>query len=151
MTTWKIAGVQMDCQLAKGKENLADIRARLATAAGEGARLVIFPECILSGYGFGSLAEAMPHAETLPGPSTESLAADCRRLNVWTVVGLLERDRDHLFNAAALIGPSGFIAGYRKVHLPCLGVDRFTTPGDRAFAVHDLGGLRIGINICYDG
>jgi 5-aminopentanamidase len=30
-------------------------------------------------------------------------------------------------------------------------VDRFTTPGDRPFAVHDLGGLRVGINICYDG
>src|SRR5262249_7221727 len=35
--------------------------------------------------------------------------------------------------------------------LPLLGVDRFATPGDRPFAVHDLGGLRIGINICYDG
>jgi predicted amidohydrolase len=112
---------------------------------------VIFPECILSGYGFGSRSEAIPHAEALPGPSTETLASDCRRLNVWTVVGLLERDGNRLFNAAALIGPTGFVAGYRKVHLPCLGVDRFTTPGDRPFAVHDLGGLRIGINICYDG
>jgi predicted amidohydrolase len=151
MTAWNIAAVQMDCQLGKREENLAGVRARLSVAANQEARLVIFPECILSGYGFGSRAEALPHAETLPGPSTEALAADCRRLNVWTVVGLLERDGDRLFNAAALVGPLGFIAGYRKVHLPCLGVDRFTTPGDRPFAVHDLGGLRIGINICYDG
>ena len=151
MTTWKIAAVQMDCQLGKREENLAAIRARMSVAANQEARLVIFPECILSGYGFGSRDEAMLHAETLPGPSTAVLAADCRRLNVWTVVGLLERDGERLFNAAALVGPSGFIAGYRKVHLPCLGVDRFTTPGDRPFAVHDLGGLRIGINICYDG
>ena len=151
MTAWNIAAVQMDCQLGKREENLAAIRARLSVAANQEARLVIFPECILSGYGFGSRAEALPHAETLPGPSTEALAADCRRLNVWTIVGLLERDGERLFNAAALVGPSGFIAGYRKVHLPCLGVDRFTTPGDRPFAVHDLGGLRIGINICYDG
>jgi predicted amidohydrolase len=35
--------------------------------------------------------------------------------------------------------------------LPFLGVDRFTTPGDRPFRVHDLGGLRIGMLICYDG
>src|SRR5262249_49825589 len=34
---------------------------------------------------------------------------------------------------------------------PFMGVDRFTTPGDRPFAVHDLGGLRVGMNICYDG
>ena len=32
-----------------------------------------------------------------------------------------------------------------------MGVDRFATPGDRPFAVHDLGGLRLGMNICYDG
>jgi predicted amidohydrolase len=30
-------------------------------------------------------------------------------------------------------------------------VDRFTTPGDRPFAVHDLGGLRVEMNICYGG
>jgi predicted amidohydrolase len=65
---------------------------------------------------------------------------------------MLERgDRDRLFNTAALLGPVGVVATYRKIHLPFLGVDRFTTPGDRPFAVHDLGGLRLGINICYDG
>jgi predicted amidohydrolase len=150
MKAWKIAAVQMNCRLGDRVSNLKSIRERLQIAAEQGARLVIFPECILSGYGFCSLAEAMPHAESLPGHSTEILAADCRRLNVWTVVGLLERAGERVFNAAALIGPSGYMANYRKVHLPCLGVDRFSTPGDRPFAVHDLGGLRIGINICYD-
>jgi predicted amidohydrolase len=31
-----------------------------------------------------------------------------------------------------------------------LGIDRYATAGDRPFEVHDLDGLRIGINICYD-
>jgi predicted amidohydrolase len=87
----------------------------------------------------------------LPGPTTTALAQRCRQLGVWAIVGLLERDNDRLFNACALVGPDGFEASYRKVHLPCLGVDRFTTPGDRPFAVHDLGGLRVGMSICYDG
>src|SRR5207302_9362026 len=67
--------------------------------------------------------------------------------------GLLERDeKGHkLYNACALVGPEGPASSYRKIHLPCLGVDRFVTPGDRPFAVHDLGGLRVGITICYDG
>jgi predicted amidohydrolase len=72
-------------------------------------------------------------------------------LNVWIVYGLLERDGDRLYNACALVGPSGFQARYRKIHLPFLGVDRFVDPGDQPFAVHDLGGLRVGINICFDG
>jgi predicted amidohydrolase len=152
MATWKIAAVQADCQLGDRPGNLGAIRAQLQVAAERGARLVIFPECALTGYGFDSLAEALPFAETLPGPATNAVAAECRSLNVWAIFGLLERgDAGNLFNACALVGPHGFVAGYRKIHLPFLGVDRFTTPGDRPFAVHDLGGLRLGINICYDG
>jgi predicted amidohydrolase len=151
MPDWKIAAVQMDCRFADKRHNLDAIRAHLSRAAGQGARLIIFPECILTGYAFESKDEAWPHAEPLPGPSTDVLLGDCRRLGAWAVVGLLERDADRLFNAAVLLGPGGQLAAYRKIHLPCLGVDRFTTPGDRPFAIHDLGGLRLGMNICYDG
>ncbi len=148
---WKIAAVQMDCRLGEKRANLEAVRAQLREAAGQGAKLVIFPECVLSGYCFESHEEARPHAETLPGPSSDALAEDCRALGVWAAVGMLEADRDRLFNVCALIGPSGLVATYRKIHLPFLGVDRFTTPGDRPFAVHDLGGLRVGMSICYDG
>jgi predicted amidohydrolase len=151
MPPWKIAAVQMDCRLADKSDNLAAIRARLREAAGRGARFIVFPECALTGYCFTSKEEAWPHAETLPGPATEAVAADCKELGVWAAFGLLERAGDDLFNACALVGPEGLVAGYRKIHLPCLGVDRFTTPGDRPFAVHDLGGLRVGMLICYDG
>jgi predicted amidohydrolase len=151
MSVWKIAGVQMDCRLADKPVNLERMRGKLREAAGAGARLIVFPECALTGYGFTSKKEALPCAEPLPGPAAERLRADCRQLGVWAVFGLLERDGDRLFNACALVGPGGFVAGYRKVHLPCMGIDRFATPGDRPFAVHDLGGLRLGMNICYDG
>jgi predicted amidohydrolase len=151
MPTWKIAAVQMDCKLADPTHNLAVMRTRLREAARQGARLVIFPECALTGYCFESRDEAFPLSEPLPGPMTDALAADCRELNVFAVAGLLERDGDKFYNAAALVGPRGFVAGYRKAHLPCLGVDHFSTPGDRPFAVHDIDGLRVGMNICYDG
>jgi predicted amidohydrolase len=161
MPRWKIAAVQMDCAFADKAKNLATIRAHLAEAASNGAQLVVFPECALPGYCFENKAEALPHAEPIPGPCTRALAEDCARLGIHSVVGMLELVGDALFNACALIGPGGLIATYRKVHLPFLGVDRFTTPGDQPFAVHALtpnpspGGrgeeLRIGMNICYDG
>jgi predicted amidohydrolase len=142
----------MDCHLGEPRSNLEAIRNNLREAAGHGAQLVIFPECALTGYAFESREEALPHAETVPGPATEAVAADCRSLGAWAIFGLLERDaKGGLFNACALVGPEGRPVTYRKIHLPYLGVDRFTTPGDRPFAVHDLGGLRVGINICYDG
>jgi predicted amidohydrolase len=152
MPTWKIACVQMDCRLEDKHHNLNIIRTRVREAAQHGARLVLFPECAATGYCFESRDEALSNAETLPGPSSEELSAICIEHDCWVIYGLLETtERGELFNACALIGPGGFKAGYRKIHLPHLGVDRFAKPGDRPFAVHDLGGLRLGINICYDG
>src|SRR5262245_55371877 len=120
MATWKIAGVQTDCRLGDTRHNLDVVRTTLREAARQGARLVVFPECVLTGYCFESKDEARPHAETLPGPSTEALAADCRGLGVWAVVGMLERrpEDNAVFNACALVGPGGLHAGYRKIHLP---------------------------------
>ena len=150
--TWKIAGVQMDCVLGDKARNLAAIRAGLRHAAGHGARLVVFPECALTGYCFEGRDEALPFAEPVPGPATDAVAGDCRALGVWAAFGMLERGPGgELFNSCALVGPDAVLPAYRKVHLPFLGVDRFATPAERPFAVHDLGGLRVGVNICYDG
>lgn len=150
-TPVKIAGVQMDPKLGDVPANRAAILDGLARAADLGAKLIVFPECALTGYGFESKAEAMPHAETIPGPTTEAVARACRDRGVSAVFGLLERDVDRLFNACVLVGPEGVVGSYRKVHLPSLGVDKHVDPGDRPFAVHEVGGLRVGMQICYDG
>jgi len=152
VSNWTVAGVQMDCALGNIAANRTAIIAKLHAAADRGARLVVFPECVLCGYGFESREQARAVAEPLPGPSTDAIASVCAKLGVWAVFGLLEAAPDgKVFNSCALVGPSGFVASYRKLHLPCLGADRFTDPGDRPFAVQDLGGLKIGMNICFDG
>jgi predicted amidohydrolase len=150
-TLWKTAGVQMDCQLGQKQRNLERILHHLDAARANGARLVIFPECALPGYCFDSRQEAFEHAEEVPGPVVDVLGDTCRRLGVYVVTGLLERSGDRLFNACVLVGPQGLVGCYRKVHLPFLGVDRFTTPGDGPFRVWDIDGLRVGLHICYDG
>ena len=147
---YRIAAIQMEVQLANPQANLDAMLGKLEVAAAEGARLTIFPECALSGYCFDSRDEAMPYAEPIPGPSCERLAETCSRLGTFAIIGMLESSAGHLFNAAVLAGPDGVVASYRKIHLPFLGIDRFTDPGDRPFAVHAVGELRVGMNICYD-
>lgn len=150
-STVKIAAIQMDVRFADPAANLARMKGWAEKAAAAGARLVVFPECAVTGYCFDSLEEAMPLGQPVPGPATEEMAGWCGRWGIHVIAGLLERDGDRLFNACVLVGPRGVVGTYRKVHLPYLGVDRFTTPGDRPFAVHEAGDLRIGMNICYDG
>ena len=66
MSTWKVAGVQMDCRLGEKSVNLGLMGHRLREAAEAGARLVVFPECALTGYGFESKEEGQLYAEPLP-------------------------------------------------------------------------------------
>jgi predicted amidohydrolase len=147
----RVAGVQMDVELGAVGVNLDRIESRLTEAAGEGAKLVVFPECAATGYCFQSADEARELAEEIPGPITERVAAMCRGLDAHVVFGMIERDGERLFNAAVLVGPGGVLGSYRKIHLPYLGLDMFTTPGDRLFRVDHVADVRIGMLICYDG
>jgi predicted amidohydrolase len=146
----KIAAVQIEPKLMKTGDNLRSIRHATQKAADNHADLIVFPECSLTGYIFSSRQEALPFAETIPGPSAEKLVHLCQELKVYVIFGLLEEDKDRLFNATAFIGPQGLIRKYRKNHLPFLGVDRFVDIGDQPFRVHRTPIGNIGMHICYD-
>jgi 5-aminopentanamidase len=148
---WTVAAVQMDVMLADVPHNLRRVKHYMEVAAEDGARLVVFPECALPGYGYPSKQDAWPHAQTIPGPATAELEALCKELDVFVVVGLLEKEGEDLYNAAVCVGPQGLVGSYQKTHLPYLGVDRFVTPGNRPYEVLDLGGFKIGMLICFDG
>ena len=146
----KIAGVQMDVVIENVDRNLGRMVDRLRETTAAGARLTVFPECALCGYCFGSLEEARPFAQTIPGPATETMREACAESGCYSLFGMLELDGPAIYNAAVLVGPTGVIGSYRKVHLPYLGIDMFTSFGDRPFAVHNAGELKVGMNICYD-
>lgn len=148
--TVKVAGVQMDIQFADSEGNLERIRSRLQETVAHGAQLTVFPECTTTGYCFGSKEEALAVAEAADGPTIERVVAMCQELDTRVIFGYLETADDQLFNALALVGPQGVEGRYRKVHLPFLGVDRFTAVGNRPFGVTETPWGRVGMNICYD-
>jgi len=148
--TVRVAVAQVDPKIGDKGGNLSRFLEIIGEAARAGSRLVVFPECALTGYCFSSLEEAKPLAEAVPGPSTEQLAKRAGELDVYVVMGLIERCGGEYYNAAAVAGPEGVLGSYRKVHLPYLGVDRFLTPGDRGFNIYGTGVGRLGIGICYD-
>lgn len=146
----KVAAVQMDIKILEKDNNLAKVVENLEAASRAGAKVVVFPECALTGYCFASREEAAPVVEPIPGPSTLKIAEAAKRLDVTAVVGLLEREGDRIYNAAAVISPEGVLGAYRKIHLPYLGIDRFVALGDRPFPVFETRHGRVGANICYD-
>jgi predicted amidohydrolase len=151
MNTLKVAVAQLSVRRAEPAANIAVIIGHLIRAAEADVKLVVFPECALTGYVFDSRAETEAAALSVDGPELGAVVSECKRLGIHAVVGLLERREGHVYNTAALLGPEGVIGVYRKRHLPPMGADRFTDePDDLEPVVFDTVLGRIGIFICYE-
>ena len=59
MTKTNIACAQIDCLLGQPGTNLNQIISLIRAAAERDAKLVMFPECALTGYAYESLEEAI--------------------------------------------------------------------------------------------
>lgn len=147
-----VAGVQTDVAFNDPLANLQTMRRWLSDERLAAADLIVFPECMLSGYCFRSLEEASAAAQSIPGPATNAIADWCRSNDKFVAFGMLHRTVDgKVYNACPIVGPRGVVGVYHKIHLPYLGVDRFVAAGGDAYQVYDLDGLRVGVHICYDG
>lgn len=146
----KIAAVQSNVALANPEQNLQSLKQWTKLAAEQQAELVVFPECYLTGYCFSSREEAFEHAQPVPGTIVDQLQSIAAEYKVGLVCGLLESDGTQLFNTCLLVDETGLISKYRKIHLPFVGVDRFTDYGMQPFEVCSFRGVNIGLNICYD-
>ncbi|MCG8652226.1 MAG: carbon-nitrogen hydrolase family protein [Pirellulales bacterium] len=145
-----LACVQTDVKFADIPANLKRVLQTVEQAGRNGADLVVMPECMLCGYAYDSREEAVEHALTIEDPTFSQIAALAAAHNLHATIGFLEKDGDRLFNASALVGPTGVVGHYRKVHLPHLGVDRFVDRGDQPFGVLPAADVRVGLAICYD-
>ena len=151
MRDLRIAAAQFEHRDGDKAYNLGRIRDLTRRAAGQGAEVVCFHECSITGYtvlqtldrdALTSWAEPVPD-----GPSTHALIEIARESGVVVMAGLVERaDDGRLYNSYVAVGPDGFIAKHRKLH-PF--ISPYLSPGE-GYTVFDLGGVRVGILTCYD-
>ena len=114
-------------------------------------RASLLPELANSGYVFRDRAEAFELAEEVPTGETSAAWVDAaRHHDVYIVAGIAERAGTTLYNSAILLGPSGYIGTFRKMHL-WSAENLFFEPGDLGFPVFKTPIGRIGVAICYDG
>jgi predicted amidohydrolase len=146
----KIAVVQMSAEPGNIRTNLEQVLRYLHQAAVQGARLVVFPECVLTGYDL-TPAETKTVCVSASDETIGQMLELCDKLEVTLQVGALERaDDGQRYNSSFLLGPGGMSSIYRKTHLPVLGLDRFVSPGDHAPARIDTPHGKLGSLICFD-
>jgi predicted amidohydrolase len=145
------AAVQFSPRLFDRAANLGRILALTEEALAKGADLVVLPEMATSGYCFYDPTEVLPLAEPIPGPTTEALRHLLADRNAVVVVGLPEVDpaTGVLYNTAAVVGPTGVLGRYRKVH-SFVSEPRWAMDGDLGPVVVDTPVGRVGVLICMD-
>jgi predicted amidohydrolase len=149
MNKFKVAAIQTFSELANPKHNLATITGAIEEAAGKGAKLIVFPECMNSGYVWKDQVHAVECADPVPGLFTSEIGKLTARHNVFVAIGLSERDGEKVYNSAALIGPQGLIGNYQKNFLFDFDPDFFTW-GTTGYPVFDTEIGKIGMFICAD-
>ena len=148
-------------QMASGADreaNLTRASALVREAAARGAQLVVLPEV----FAWRGPRTAEPaHAEPVPGPTSEAMAAAARESRVYLCAGsFLEAvpDERRAYNTSCLFDPAGrLLARYRKLHL--FDVDlpgrvsvresETRVPGSDLVTVATTLGT-LGLSICYD-
>ncbi|WP_405495074.1 carbon-nitrogen hydrolase family protein [Streptomyces sp. NBC_00096] len=150
MPPLRTALLQSSGRLGDTADNLKALDEAAARAAQAGAGLLVTSEMFLTGYAL-EVEDIVRLAEPADGMSARAIGEIARRHAVAVLYGYPERDGEAVYNAAQLIGPGGDrLANYRKTHLfGCFEQEAFT-PGDTLVVQAELGGLRIGLMICYD-
>jgi predicted amidohydrolase len=137
-------------------------------AAETGARLIVLPETVTTGFAPATgPAELWDTVDELPGRLSAPLQRVAQELGIYLVFPTYERGstRGIVYNSAALIGPNGDLLGvYRKTHL--FPTERLAPAGPDDLREASQGGwstagsepvvvetplASIGLSICYDG
>lgn len=114
------------------------------------ADLIVLPELAFTGYYFEDRNELNGLAEDASDSVTvNALSKLCKSNNFYIVTGFAEREGDRLYNSALLIGPSGIVSTYRKIHLFNTEKEYFD-PGNIPLKPVSISGVSVGLMICYD-
>lgn len=138
--------------------------ALIATAAADGAQLVVFPEAFVPGYpdwvwrtrpwadGPSDWYERLfANSLTVPGPSVAALGAATRASGVHVAIGINEREHGTLYNTLLLLGPDGSVLGRHRKLMATGGERLVWGSGDGSgLQVHETPLGRIGGLICWE-
>ncbi|WP_027369376.1 nitrilase-related carbon-nitrogen hydrolase [Desulfovermiculus halophilus] len=129
----------------------ADNLSRVEDALGDvEADIVVLPELAFTGYLFQDREELLRVAEDPDESRTvRRLISLCAGSGLHVVTGFAEQKGDKVYNSAIVLGPSGIVHRYRKLHL--FGTEKeYFDPGDTQLGTWEVQGVRIGVMICFD-
>lgn len=151
----KVGLVQVSCS-GDVEANMKKTLEKIREAAQKGAQIICLQELFRSLY-FCDVEdyENFKLAESIPGPSTETLQKLAADLNVVIIASLFEKRTNGLYhNTTAVIDADGkYLGKYRKMHIPDdpgYFEKFYFTPGDLGYKTFETKYAKIGVLICWD-
>lgn len=129
-------------------ENLAAVADHTRRAAGDGARLVVFPEATMCRFG----VPLAPVAQPIDGPWADGVREVAAETGVTVVAGMFCPAADgRVTNTLLATGPGGD-ARYDKIHLyDAFGfTESHTVAPGRDQVTIEVDGVTVGLTTCYD-
>jgi predicted amidohydrolase len=148
---FKAAVIEFNPCLNNLEENIQRLLEVVTEAAENGAKLIVTPEMATTGYHYENRQAISLYADKIPGKTTASFEAVAKRYRTHIIIGMAEFDEcDGLFyNSAVLIGPTGYIGKYRKIHQWAT-ESSWASWGDIGIPVFETDIGKISIIICFD-
>ena len=151
---FRAAAVQTLARLGDFDHNIALATQFVDDAVRQGAELVVFPECMDTGYLFDSPEHCRELAETMTdGPFVKALSALASRHGIYIASGITEWDpaKEKIFNSGVMFGRKGeLVCHYHKQFLATHDQNWFEF-GEKGCPVVETDLGRIGLLICFDG
>lgn len=111
--------------------------------------LVVLPELSVCGYTFADKAALEKAAEKVPeGRTVAEMLRISEKYNCIIVFGLAELSQGKVYNTAVVADKGRYAGKYRKIHLSDYEKRLFERGRDNSIIV--AGGLKIGVQICFD-
>lgn len=146
MAMVKVAIVQTNPQFGHVQKNVDDAVATMATL---NADVYVLPELFNTGYNFIDKNEVEQLSEPSDGFTFQQMKKFVKNFSCYIVYGFAEKSNELLYNSASLVGPSGLVGLYRKVHL-YYKENVFFTQGNLGFPVFELPFGKVGMMVCFD-
>ena len=150
--TLRVASVQFESAPGDKDANFGKIEAFVEQAARQDVRLIVFPECCITGYWFirNLQLEALAQmAEPIfDGPSAQRLIELAKRFGMTIGAGLVEAGPNgEFYNSYVVAMADGSAQRHRKLHA----FEHPSVQSGSEFTVFDIpDGFRVGVLICYD-
>jgi predicted amidohydrolase len=108
--------------------------------------LVVLPEMFTTGF----TMEPGDLAETMPGPTTDWMSEQARRLDAAVTGSVIVTSAAGRQNRLLFAQPDGHVSHYDKRHLFRMGGEHKAFAPGRQSVVVDWRGFRVGLLVCYD-